>query len=85
MTSHPDKPAKSTWILAYRDRSDKVHVGMTNELIAQLIEALRTPMTGHDAVNQVIGSNGNLSQERMDQIRDRLMVLVESDVLLVAS
>ena len=78
----PDKP---TWALAFRNRADKVDVKHVDAFAANLVEVLRTPMTGLDAVRAVVGDSIHLDETRRARFAARLDDLVELDVLLVQS
>ena len=81
----PSEPPESpTWILAFRNRADKVDVRHTDELSANLIEALREPGTGEEAIRRVVGNAFDLTDERRAQFTDRLIDLIELDVLILA-
>ena len=77
----PDQPM---WALAFRNRADKVDIKHVDAFTANLVETLRTPATGLEAVHTVAGDLSKLDEQRMEQLSARLEDLVELDVLLVA-
>lgn len=83
--TNSNPPSTPTWILAYRDRSDKVYVKKTDEFTAKIIEVLRSPNTGRQAVAKILASDVELNSERQTQISSKLLDLVNSDVLLTTA
>lgn len=78
-----ESPEKPTWALAFRNRADKVDIKHVDAFTANLVETLRTPMTGLEAVHAVLGDSVNLDEERLEQFSLRLDDLIELDVLVV--
>ena len=78
-----ESPEKPTWALAFRNRADKVDIKHVDAFTANLVETLRTPMTGLEAVHAVLGDSVNLDEERVEQLSLRLDDLIELDVLIV--
>ena len=80
----PDEPPDSpTWALAFRNRADKVDIKLVDAFTANLVETLRTPITGLDAVQAVLGASTKRDETRLEQLTSRLDDLVELDVLLI--
>ena len=78
-----EPPEKPTWALAFRNRADKVDIKHVDALTANLVETLRTPMTGLEAAQAVLGDSSKLDERRLEQLSSRLDDLVELDVLVV--
>ncbi|MCY4129284.1 MAG: putative DNA-binding domain-containing protein [Gammaproteobacteria bacterium] len=78
-----EPPAKPTWALAFRNRADKVDIKHVDAFTANLVETLRTPMTGLDAIQAVLGDSTKLDEARLEQLSLRLDDLVELDVLVM--
>lgn len=78
-----EPPEKPTWALAFRNRADKVDIKLVDAFTANLVETLRTPMTGLEAVQAVLGNPTKLDERRLEQLSSRLDDLVELDVLVV--
>ncbi|MCY3857637.1 MAG: putative DNA-binding domain-containing protein [Gammaproteobacteria bacterium] len=79
-----EPPEKPTWALGFRNRADKVDVKHVDAFTANLVETLRTPMTGLDAIQTVLGDSAKLDKMRLERLSSRLDDLVELDVLVVA-
>ena len=78
-----EPPEKPIWALAFRNRADKVDIKHVDAFTANLVETLRTPMTGLAAVQAVLGESAKLDENRLAQLSSRLDDLVELDVLLI--
>lgn len=78
-----EAPEKPTWALAFRNRADKVDIKHVDAFTANLVETLRTPMTGLEAVKSVLENSTTLDRTRAKQLSVRLDDLVELDVLLI--
>ena len=78
-----EPPEKPTWALAFRNRADKVDIKHVDAFVANLVEILRTPMTGLEAVRAVVGDSIHLDETRRARFASRLDDLIELDVVLV--
>lgn len=78
-----EPPEKPTWALAFRNRADKVDIKHVDGFTANLVETLRTPMSGLEAVQAVLGDSSEPGEKRLQQLSTRLDDLVELDVLLI--
>ena len=78
-------PGQPTWALAFRNRADKVDVKHPDAFTANLVEKLKSPMVGREAVQEILGKDAQVTPDRWDQIARRIDDLIELDVLLVAN
>ncbi len=79
-----EPPSKPTWALAFRNRADKVDIKHIDAFTAHLIEKLRKPAHGADAVRAVLGEAMAINKTRWTSIAQRLDDLIELDVLILA-
>lgn len=77
-----EPPPNPTWVLAFRNRADKVDQKVVDGFTATLVERFREPVVGRIGVESVLGDAATLTRERMEKIEARLHDLIELDVLL---
>ncbi|MYD43440.1 MAG: DUF2063 domain-containing protein [Gammaproteobacteria bacterium] len=79
-----EPPAQATFVLAFRNRADKIDRKVVDGFTANLVEFLREPRVVEHAVCAVLGlaTLADLDQARLQKIEARIDDLIELDVLI---
>ena len=76
-------PKNPTWVIAYRDRADNVHIRITQPAMALLAERFRSPTQGHVVLNELLENSSKDTSQVEETLTNRLLELIDLDVLVV--